>query len=101
MVKEFSLELHKKLETRGHDPHGLSVLQNLRERVQQPDNLFAEQEEKKLEQLKALYPEEFELLENSDAYQDLSDAEKKEIQKKMQEDHFRKFMKDRFGKEVA
>ncbi|MEI8224207.1 MAG: hypothetical protein WCG20_03740 [bacterium] len=99
-MPEFSLELHKKLETGKHDSHGLNVLQNLRERAQQPSNLFTEQEEKQLEDLKLLYPEEFKLLENSDAYQELSETEKKEVQNKMQDDHFRKFMKDRFGKEV-
>jgi hypothetical protein len=67
---------------------------------QPPSNLFAEQEGKELENLKALYPEEFELLENSDAYQDLSDSEKKEVKKKMQDDHFREFMKNKFDKEV-
>jgi hypothetical protein len=99
-MPEFSLELHKKLQTGKHDSHGLKVLQNLRERAQQPSNLFAEQEGKELENLKALYPEEFELLENSDAYQDLSDSEKKEVKKKMQDDHFREFMKNKFDKEV-
>lgn len=100
MVKEFSLELHKKLENGNHDSHGLQVLQNLRERVKQPSNLFAGQEEKQLEQLRELYPEEFVLLENDEAYQELSETEKKEVQKKMQDDHFREFMRQRFGKEV-
>lgn len=101
MPKEFSLELHKK-STKGElDSLGLSVLRNLRERVNQSSNLFLEQEQAKLEALKKLYPEEFEILENNDAYQELNDAEKEEVQKKLQDEHFRTFMKSRFGKEVA
>lgn len=101
MTKEFSIELHKKLEKREHDPLGLSVLKNLRERVNQSGNLFAKQEQSRLENFKNLYPEELEILENTDAYQELSDSEKQEVQKKLQDDHFRAFMKSRFGKEVA
>lgn len=101
MVKEFSLEKYKNLKTGNHDSHGFQVLQNLRERVKQPNNLFAEQEQQQLDRLKELYPEEFELLENSEAYQELSDSEKEEVQKKLQDDHFRAFMKKQFNKEVA
>lgn len=79
MVKEFSLELHRKEMEGDYDAVALSTLRKLKEKVAMRENLFAEQDKIKFERLVEMYPNEYGLIENKDAFDNLSQEQQREI----------------------
>lgn len=101
MENKFSLEILKKYHAGEFNAQALMTLRQLQQRVQQKELLFSEHEANEFEKMKQLFPEEFELLENDNAYQELTEEEKRQVKKRMEDDHYRAFMNNRLGKKAA
>lgn len=72
------MELHKKKENQDYDPTAFATLQTLKERLKGKD-LFNDKDSEEFERLKEMFPEEYAILENDEAFQEKTEAEQRQI----------------------
>lgn len=78
-MNNFSLEIAQKKDAGDYDSSALSTLEILKKRSEQKGHLFEEQENKKFEIWKERFPDEYEILQNNEAFYDLPPEEQRQI----------------------
>ena len=79
MVKEFSLELHRKEQKGDYDAVALNTLSVLRHKIALRENLFAAEETEDFQAYAEKHPEEYKILLNKEAFRELTEDQQREI----------------------
>ena len=94
---EFSYEKFKDARN-GKDtaPFATQEMKDLIEKLKLKNNIFKEVDEKRLDQLKEAFSDQWEALQQDELYQDLDPDQKLQVEQKLGSEDFEVFMKNRF-----